>query len=241
MTFEYVQRADGSVEHQEIHTVVICTQHSEYLKTVRSKDDARAFWSRCELTLQTSSRTNTLILNRSLRRSRRHCEPRPMRVLQNRLQHPRSKQHIAEALEHQAEIEAETRVEEGTAAELTSQVETVINKDEMIDVIGCTRGHGFERVVTRWSCTRLPGKTHRSLRKDACTGTWHPARVQWQMPRAGQSGFHHRVHAGRSLEECNRLELRRWRLREENRLSEGTALERDGEAWSLADRTWVTT
>ena len=42
-------------------------------------------------------------------------------------------------------------------------------------------------------------------------------------------------------EECNRLELRRWRLKEENRLSEGTALERDGEAWSLVERTWVTT
>ena len=42
-------------------------------------------------------------------------------------------------------------------------------------------------------------------------------------------------------EECSRLELRRWRLKEENRLSEGTALQQDGEAWSLADRTWVTT
>ena len=42
-------------------------------------------------------------------------------------------------------------------------------------------------------------------------------------------------------EECNRLELRRWRLKEENRLSEGTALKRDGEVWSLADRTLVTT
>ena len=43
-----------------------------------------------------------------------------MQVLQSRLQHPRSKQHIAaeEALEHQAEIEAKARVEEGTAAEL---------------------------------------------------------------------------------------------------------------------------
>ena len=80
-----------------------------------------------------------------------------MRVLQSRLQHPRSKQHLAEvALEHQAEIEAETRVEEGTAAELKSQVETVINKDEMIDVISCTRGHSYKGVVTRWSCTRLP-------------------------------------------------------------------------------------
>ena len=42
-------------------------------------------------------------------------------------------------------------------------------------------------------------------------------------------------------EECNRLELRRWRLKEENRLSESTALERDGEAWSLVERTSVTT
>ena len=51
-----------------------------------------------------------------------------MRVLQSKLQHPRSTQHIEEeALEHQAEIEAETRVEEGTATELKSQVETVIN------------------------------------------------------------------------------------------------------------------
>ena len=106
-----------------------------------------------------------------------------LRVLQSRLQHPRSKQHSAEeAVEHQVEIEAETRVEEGTAAELKSQVETVINKDEMIDVIGCTRGHGFEGVVTLWSCTRLPRKTHCSLRKDACTGTWHPAAFSGKCP-----------------------------------------------------------
>ena len=41
-------------------------------------------------------------------------------------------------------------------------------------------------------------------------------------------------------EECNRLELRRRRLKVENRLSEAH-LKRDGEAWSLADGTWVTT
>ena len=103
-----------------------------------------------------------------------------------------------EALEHQAEIEAETRVEEGTAALLKSQVETVINKDVMIDVISCTRGSRLQWSCYPLECTRLPGETHRSLRKDACTGTWHPARVQWHNPRAGQSGFHHRDHAGRS-------------------------------------------
>ena len=42
-------------------------------------------------------------------------------------------------------------------------------------------------------------------------------------------------------DECNRLELRRRCVKEENRLSEGTALERDEEARSLVDRTYFTT
>lgn len=44
-------------------------------------------------------------------------------------------------------------------------VDAVFNKDEMIDIIGITRGHGYEGVVTRWGVTRLPRKTHRGLRK----------------------------------------------------------------------------
>merc|ERR1712039_534441 len=38
VTIEYVERADGSVEPQKIHTVVISTQHAEPLKAVRSKE-----------------------------------------------------------------------------------------------------------------------------------------------------------------------------------------------------------
>ena len=78
-------------------------------------------------------------------------------------------------------------------------VSSVFAKDEMIDIIGCTRGHGFKGVVSRWGCTRLPRKTHRGLRKVACIGTWHPARVQWQVPRAGQSGFHHRTEINKKI------------------------------------------
>jgi large subunit ribosomal protein L3e len=29
-------------------------------------------------------------------------------------------------------------------------VDAVFQKDEMIDIIGVTRGHGYEGVVTRW-------------------------------------------------------------------------------------------
>ena len=60
-----------------------------------------------------------------------------------------------EALEHQAETEAKTRIEEGTAAELKSHVETVINKDEMIDVISCTRGSRLQGSCYQLECTRL--------------------------------------------------------------------------------------
>merc|ERR1712057_110132 len=38
VTIEYLQKVDGSVEPQKIHTVVISTQHAEPLKAVRSKE-----------------------------------------------------------------------------------------------------------------------------------------------------------------------------------------------------------
>merc|ERR1719333_729191 len=37
VTIEYLQKSDGSVEPQKIHTVVISTQHAEPLKAVRTK------------------------------------------------------------------------------------------------------------------------------------------------------------------------------------------------------------
>lgn len=72
-------------------------------------------------------------------------------------------------------------------------VSTVFNQNEMIDTIAVTRGHGFKGVVNRWGVTRLPRKTHRGLRKVACIGSWHPARVGYQVARAGQKGYHHRT------------------------------------------------
>jgi len=63
----------------------------------------------------------------------------------------------------------------------------------MIDIIGVTKGKGYEGVVTRWGVTRLPRKTHRGLRKVACIGAWHPTRVSFTVARAGQNGYHHRT------------------------------------------------
>merc|ERR1712216_585258 len=72
-------------------------------------------------------------------------------------------------------------------------------QNEMIDCIGVTKGRGIDGVVTRWGVTRLPRKTHRGLRKVACIGAWHPSRVQFQVPRAGQNGYHHRTEINKKI------------------------------------------
>jgi len=72
-------------------------------------------------------------------------------------------------------------------------VSAVFQTSEMVDIIAVTKGHGFEGVIHRWGVTRLPRKTHKGLRKVACIGAWHPARVGFTVPRAGQHGFHHRT------------------------------------------------
>lgn len=78
-------------------------------------------------------------------------------------------------------------------------ISAVFQEEETIDVIGVTRGHGVQGVVTRWGVTRLPRKTHRGLRKVACIGAWHPARVQFQVPRHGQYGYHHRTELNKKI------------------------------------------
>nr|GMD23712.1 60S ribosomal protein L3 [Ipomoea batatas] len=77
--------------------------------------------------------------------------------------------------------------------------DAVFQKDEMINIIGVTKGKGYEGVVTRWGVTHLPRKTHRGLRKVACIGTWHPIRVSITVARAGQNGYHHRTEMNKKI------------------------------------------
>lgn len=75
----------------------------------------------------------------------------------------------------------------------------VFGQDEMIDVIGITKGHGYKGVTYRWGTKKLPRKTHKGLRKVACIGAWHPARVGFSVARAGQCGFNHRVERNKKI------------------------------------------
>jgi len=78
-------------------------------------------------------------------------------------------------------------------------VDGVFHQDDMVDIIGVTKGHGFEGVTTRWGTRRLPRKTHKGLRKVACIGAWHPARVSYTVARAGQHGYFHRTEINKKI------------------------------------------
>jgi large subunit ribosomal protein L3e len=78
-------------------------------------------------------------------------------------------------------------------------VDSIFSKDENVDVIGVTKGKGFAGVIARWGISRLPRKTHRGLRKVACIGSWHPARVSTTIARAGQSGYFHRIEINKKI------------------------------------------
>jgi S-adenosylmethionine synthetase len=65
VTIEYKQKADGSVEPQKIHTVVISTQHAEPLKAVRTKECAG--YSGEEMTAPSFEDMNKLIEEKVIR------------------------------------------------------------------------------------------------------------------------------------------------------------------------------
>jgi ribosomal protein L3 len=75
----------------------------------------------------------------------------------------------------------------------------VFSEGESLDICAATRGHGYAGVISRWGVTRLPRKTHRGLRKVACIGAWHPARVATTVARAGQQGYHHRTEINKRI------------------------------------------
>merc|ERR1712176_397166 len=67
VTIEYLQKADGSVEPQKFHTVVISTQHAEPLKAKRSKECAG--YAGEEMTAPSMEEMNKLIVEKVVKKT----------------------------------------------------------------------------------------------------------------------------------------------------------------------------
>lgn len=139
-------------------------------------------------------------IERDLKKMKKYCKV--IRVLahtQMKLMHRRQKKaHIMEIQVNGGTVGAKIKWAR-EHLEKPVPVSQVFNQDEMIDVIGVTKGKGFKGVTSRWHTKKLPRKTHKGLRKVACIGAWHPSRVQFTVARAGQKGFHHRTEINKKI------------------------------------------
>ncbi|MFH1126245.1 MAG: 50S ribosomal protein L3 [Candidatus Altiarchaeota archaeon] len=72
-------------------------------------------------------------------------------------------------------------------------INDVFNPGEGIDIIGVTKGKGFQGPVKRWGIRVLSHKSRKQKRAVASIGGWVPRGVFPQVPRAGQMGFHNRT------------------------------------------------
>ncbi len=75
------------------------------------------------------------------------------------------------------------------------RVGEVFVEGAFIDVLGITKGKGFQGPVKRWGVITLDAKHARSSkhRRVGTLGPWNPHRVRWTVPQAGQMGFHQRT------------------------------------------------
>ena len=66
-------------------------------------------------------------------------------------------------------------------------------KEGIVDVRGITIGRGTQGPVKRFGIKLRFHKTEKGLRKVGSIGPWHPARVSYRVPMAGQMGYFNRV------------------------------------------------
>ena len=67
------------------------------------------------------------------------------------------------------------------------------SKSDLLDVRVLTIGKGTQGPIKRFGATLRFHKSEKGLRKIGSIGPWHPARVTYQVPMAGQMGYFSRV------------------------------------------------
>ncbi len=79
------------------------------------------------------------------------------------------------------------------------RIREVMEPGMFIDIIGVTKGKGFQGVVKRFGVKLLPPKSKKGYRRLGSLGPWTPGRVMWTVPRAGQLGFFRRTEYNKQI------------------------------------------
>jgi len=69
----------------------------------------------------------------------------------------------------------------------------IFEMDQLVDLRGLTKGKGFSGPVKRFGIHLKDHKSEKGRRRPGSLGPWHPARVTFRAPMAGQLGMFSRV------------------------------------------------
>jgi len=72
-------------------------------------------------------------------------------------------------------------------------ISDVFEKGQLIDIRGITKGKGFQGPVKRFGISLKQHKSEKGRRRPGSLGPWHPARVTFRAPQAGQLGMFTRI------------------------------------------------
>jgi large subunit ribosomal protein L3 len=71
--------------------------------------------------------------------------------------------------------------------------EELAKEGEFVDVIGVTKGFGFQGHIQRWGVKLQPRKNSKHRRMIGTLGPHNPSFVTYRIPQAGQQGYHRRT------------------------------------------------
>lgn len=71
--------------------------------------------------------------------------------------------------------------------------EELTREGDFVDVIGVTKGFGFQGHIQRWGVKLQPRKNSKHRRMIGTLGPHNPSFVSYRIPQAGQQGYHRRT------------------------------------------------
>ncbi|MGD0257121.1 MAG: 50S ribosomal protein L3 [Thermoplasmata archaeon] len=71
--------------------------------------------------------------------------------------------------------------------------EELTKEGEFVDVLGVTKGFGFQGHIQRWGVKLQPRKNSKHRRMIGTLGPHNPSFVTYRIPQAGQQGYHRRT------------------------------------------------
>ena len=72
-------------------------------------------------------------------------------------------------------------------------VDQLAKEGEFVDVLGVTKGFGFQGHIQRWGVKLQPRKNSKHRRMIGTLGPHNPSFVSYRIPQAGQQGYHRRT------------------------------------------------